>query len=53
MMIAEEEQVMEASSITETIGAVPFEEHGDDGPRARHLKQALRKALTNTIKSCR
>lgn len=29
----------------------PLDEN--DGPRARHLKQALRKALNNTIKSCR
>lgn len=28
-------------------------ENDTDGPRAKHLKQALRKALNNTIKSCR
>lgn len=28
-------------------------ENSTDGPRAKHLKQALRKALNNTIKSCR
>jgi hypothetical protein len=29
----------------------PIDEN--DGPRARHFKQALRKALNNTVKSCR
>lgn len=25
----------------------------EEGPRARHLRQALRKALNNTLKACR
>jgi len=25
----------------------------EDGPRARHLRQALRKVLNNTLKACR
>lgn len=29
----------------------PIDEN--DGPRSKHLKQALRKALNNTVKSCR
>lgn len=46
------EVISENFSTTETIlNDAPIDEN--DGPRAKHLKQALRKALNNTVKSCR
>ncbi len=46
------EMISENFSTTETIlNDAPIDEN--DGPRAKHLKQALRKALNNTVKSCR
>ena len=38
-------------TIESILNDAPIEE--TDGPRAKHLKQALRKALNNTAKSCR
>lgn len=39
------------TTIESILSDVPIDEK--DGPRAKHLKQALRKALNNTAKSCR
>jgi hypothetical protein len=36
-----------------TTAHIELLEDSNDGPRAKHLKQALKKALNNTIKSCR
>lgn len=49
------------AEISENINPIPLIEtiltdapiDENDGPRAKHLKQALRKALNNTVKSCR
>lgn len=38
---------------TPVLAEAKVAENDTDGPRAKHLKQALRKALNNTIKSCR
>lgn len=59
-----ESPYQEKTSITECderLAAVPLIEtilkdapiDENDGPRAKHFKQALRKALNNTVKSCR
>lgn len=45
------ESVSSTPLIETILNDAPIDEH--DGPRARHLKQALRKALNNTVKSCR
>ena len=39
------------ATIESILNDAPIDEK--DGPRAKHLKQALRKALNNTAKSCR
>lgn len=43
--------VVPAPLIETILRDAPIDEN--DGPRARHFKQALRKALNNTVKSCR
>ena len=53
--ILEIEDTLEAVPLVEETAIflkdAPIDEK--DGPRAKHLKQALRKALNNTVKSCR
>mgnify|MGYP006350776189 CR=1 FL=1 len=55
------QELVSISEVQESLVTVPLVESflkdapvdENDGPRAKHLKQALRKALNNTIKSCR
>ena len=51
----ENETVVEIPAVPVLIESIlndaPIDEN--DGPRAKHFKQALRKALNNTVKSCR
>jgi len=46
-----EENLIAVPLIETILKDAPIDEN--DGPRAKHFKQALRKALNNTVKSCR
>lgn len=56
-----QEEKITVLDVNENLTAVPLIEtilkdapiDENDGPRAKHFKQALRKALNNTVKSCR